>query len=104
MVNMVINQPCMTKFYAFNLLPTVSDVIAYKAPPTICIRRHFQILLLFIKSVNKASDVVCQQTIHMTYQALFSQKIQEVSQQLSSAAAVIDALRDNANDNVERSS
>ena len=40
----------------------------------------------------------------MTYQALYSQKIQEVSQQLLSAAVVIDALRDNAKDYVERSS
>ena len=63
----------------------------HKAPPMICSRRQFQILLLF-KNNNQAwyfMRIVCQQTILMKYHTLFFSK----SGEDVAAAVVIGTLR-----------
>ena len=62
--------------------------LTLKAPPIICSRRQLKILLL-LKVTNK----VCWQTIPCNIIPYFCRKLRKMSQNLSSAAVVIGALR-----------
>ena len=59
--------------------------LTLKAPPIFCSRRQYKILPLFQKKTNK--------TILVKYHTLFFRKLGKMSQNLSSAAVVIGALR-----------
>ena len=96
---MLIKPVVLFSLICFLSLPEACGVLTLKAPPIICSRRQFKNLLLFQK-LQIRHDISWESSAGRRFSCniipYFCQKWGKMSQNLSSAAVVIGALRVNA--------